>query len=116
MAGLVPAIYVFLVGRLPRRGCPDIGERKRRRPPDGYAGHDEERTNPNSPYARALAALAFHDVVALLDQALAFAILALLLLLDVRSLIIGHAIYSRASNAGSRSRDILLIFPTAKTI
>jgi hypothetical protein len=44
-----------------------------------------------SPHSRALAALALHDIVALLDQALAFAILAFLLLLDVRAFIIGHA-------------------------
>jgi hypothetical protein len=46
---------------------------------------------PTSPHSRALAALALHDIVALLDQALAFAILAFLLLLDVRAFIIGHA-------------------------
>ena len=37
-----------------------------------------------------MAALAFHHLVALLDQALAFAILALGLLLDVRAFFIGH--------------------------
>ena len=37
-----------------------------------------------------MAALAFHHLVALLDQTLAFAILALRLLLDVRAFFIGH--------------------------
>ena len=37
-----------------------------------------------------MAALAFHHLVALLDQALAFAIFALGLLLDVRAFFIGH--------------------------
>jgi Protein of unknown function (DUF3828) len=50
-----------------------------------------EMTKAVSPHSRALAALALHDIVALLDQALAFAILAFLLLLDVRAFIIGHA-------------------------
>ena len=43
-----------------------------------------------SAHARPLAALAFQHPVALLQQALALAILALLLLLDVRALFIGH--------------------------
>jgi hypothetical protein len=43
-----------------------------------------------SAYARPLAALAFHDVIALLDEALALAILAFLLLLDVGAFFIGH--------------------------
>jgi hypothetical protein len=37
-----------------------------------------------------MAALAFHHLVTLLDEALAFAILALGLLLDVGALLIGH--------------------------
>ena len=37
-----------------------------------------------------MASLAFHHLVALLDQALAFAIFALGLLLDVRAFFIGH--------------------------
>jgi hypothetical protein len=45
----------------------------------------------HSPHAGPLAALAFYDLVALLQQALALAILAFLLLLDVRALFIGHA-------------------------
>jgi hypothetical protein len=40
--------------------------------------------------SRSVAALAFHHLVALLDQALAFAILALGFLLDVRAFFIGH--------------------------
>jgi hypothetical protein len=52
---------------------------------------NDERWQTLLPHSRALAALALHDIVALLDQALAFAILAFLLLLDVRALIIGHA-------------------------
>src|ERR1700680_3170246 len=36
MAGLVPAIQVFKRAKKGRRGCPDIGERERRRPSDGY--------------------------------------------------------------------------------
>jgi hypothetical protein len=40
--------------------------------------------------SRSVAALAFHHLVAFLDQALAFAILALGLLLDVRAFFIGH--------------------------
>jgi hypothetical protein len=40
--------------------------------------------------SRSVAALAFHHLVALLDQALSFAIFALGLLLDVRAFFIGH--------------------------
>src|SRR3984893_18520288 len=41
MPGLVPGIHVFLSCALKaRRGWPGIGEQKRRRPSDGYAGHD----------------------------------------------------------------------------
>jgi hypothetical protein len=43
-----------------------------------------------SPHARPLAALAFDDLVALLQETLALAILAFLLLLDVRAFLIGH--------------------------
>jgi hypothetical protein len=45
---------------------------------------------PASPYAGPLAALALHHPVALLQQALALAILAFLLLLDVGAFFIGH--------------------------
>jgi hypothetical protein len=48
------------------------------------------RRRPASPYARPLATLALDDPVALLQQALAFAILAFLLLLDVGAFFIGH--------------------------
>jgi hypothetical protein len=48
------------------------------------------RRGPTSPYARPLATLALDDPVALLQQALALAILAFLLLLDVGALFIGH--------------------------
>jgi len=44
----------------------------------------------HSPQPRPAAALAFHHLVALLEQALAFAILALLLLLDVGAFFISH--------------------------
>src|SRR5258708_37431201 len=37
MAGLVPAIHVLLARLQQVRGCPGIGEPKRRRPSDGYA-------------------------------------------------------------------------------
>jgi len=37
MAGLVPAIHVFASTAEERRGCQGQGERKRRRPSDGYA-------------------------------------------------------------------------------
>jgi len=37
MAGLVPAIHVFLADWSKDVDARDIGERKRRRPPDGYA-------------------------------------------------------------------------------
>src|SRR6266446_9434520 len=40
--------------------------------------------------SRSVAALAFHHLVALLDQTLAFAIFTLGLLLDVRAFFIGH--------------------------
>jgi hypothetical protein len=43
-----------------------------------------------SPHAGPLAALAFDDLVTLLQETLALAILALLLLLDVRAFFIGH--------------------------
>jgi hypothetical protein len=47
---------------------------------------------PASPYARSLAALTLDDLVALLQQALALAILAFLLLLDVGAFFISHDI------------------------
>jgi hypothetical protein len=61
-------------------------------------GMAKDGTRP-SPHPCPLAALALHDVVAFLDQALALAILAFLLLLDVGALFIGHAIAPRQSNA-----------------
>jgi hypothetical protein len=48
------------------------------------------RRGPASPYARPLAALALDDLIALLEQALALAILAFLLLLDVGAFFISH--------------------------
>jgi hypothetical protein len=48
------------------------------------------RREPASPYARPLATLALDDPVALLQQALALAILAFLLLLDVGAFFVGH--------------------------
>jgi hypothetical protein len=48
------------------------------------------RRGPTSPDARPLAALAFDHPVALLQQALALAIFAFLLLLDVGAFFIGH--------------------------
>jgi hypothetical protein len=48
------------------------------------------RHGPASSYARPLATLALDDPVALLQQALALAILAFLLLLDVGAFFIGH--------------------------
>src|SRR3954452_3425457 len=49
-----------------------------------------EAITSSSPHARAFAALALHHLVALLEQAFAFAVLAFLLLLDVRAFFIGH--------------------------
>jgi hypothetical protein len=37
MAGFIPAIYVFYMGWLPRRGWPGHRRAKRRRSPNGYA-------------------------------------------------------------------------------
>ena len=59
--------------------------------------HNRQRSpfrdqNSRLPHTRPAAALALYDLVALLQQALALAILALLLLLDVGALIIGHGI------------------------
>jgi hypothetical protein len=48
------------------------------------------RRGPASPYARPLAALALDDLIALLQQALALAVLAFLLLLDVGAFFISH--------------------------
>jgi hypothetical protein len=48
------------------------------------------RRGPASPHTGPFAALAFYDLVALLQQALALAILAFLLLLDVGAFFIGH--------------------------
>jgi hypothetical protein len=48
------------------------------------------RRGPTSPYPGPLATLALDDPVALLQQALALAILAFLLLLDVGAFFIGH--------------------------
>src|SRR5438552_8255114 len=47
---------------------------------------------PRSAHAGPLAALAFHHPVALFQEPLTLAILALLLLLDVRALFIGHVL------------------------
>jgi len=46
--------------------------------------------NAPLPQSRSAAALAFYDLVALLEQALALAIPALLLLLDVGAFFVGH--------------------------
>jgi hypothetical protein len=55
--------------------------------------------------SRSVAALAFHHLVALLEQALAFAILALGLLLDVRAFFIGHVGSPRSAlSAGLRPK------------
>src|SRR5450756_740609 len=51
---------------------------------------DSNNAHPPSPNPGAAAALAFDDLVALLQQPLALAILALLLLLDVGTLFTGH--------------------------
>jgi hypothetical protein len=48
------------------------------------------RRRPASPHARPLAALALDDLIALLQQALALAVLAFLLLLDVGAFFISH--------------------------
>jgi len=48
------------------------------------------RRGPASPYPRPLAALALDDLIALLQQALALAVLAFLLLLDVGAFFISH--------------------------
>jgi hypothetical protein len=48
------------------------------------------RESVGSPQARSLAALAFHHPIALLQQALALAILAFLLLFDVGAFVVGH--------------------------
>jgi hypothetical protein len=48
------------------------------------------RKSVGSTQARALAALAFHDPIALLQQTLALAILAFLLLFDVGAFVVGH--------------------------
>jgi hypothetical protein len=64
-------------------------------------------TAKKSPQPGPAAALAFYDLVALLEQALAFAILALLLLLDVGAFLIGHAILSAMLFASSHEGRIL---------
>jgi len=61
----------------------------------------------SSPQPRAAAALAFDHLVALLEQAFAFAILALLLLLDVGAFFIGHDILSAITFAYSHEGRIL---------
>ena len=50
----------------------------------------DQFTQQSSPQPGPAAALAFHHLVALLEQALAFAILALLFLLDVGTFFIGY--------------------------
>jgi hypothetical protein len=60
-----------------------------------------------SPQPGPAAALAFYDFVALLDQPLAFAILALLLLLDVGASFIGHGILSAVMFTYSHEGRIL---------
>jgi hypothetical protein len=47
MPGLVPGIHVF-DGTKKRVDGRDIGEQKRRRPTDGYAGHDREHIHDES--------------------------------------------------------------------
>ena len=59
----------------------------------------QTRDQAASPHAGPLAALAFDDPVALFQQALALAIFAFLLLLDVRPFFIGHNILPRALQA-----------------
>ena len=70
----------------------------------------EESVGPSamSPHPRAFAALALHHLVALLEQAFALAILAFLLLLDVRPFFTGHEVLLprerglvRASSSGT---------------
>jgi len=51
-----------------------------------------EVINLTSPHARAFATLALHHLVALLEQTFALAILAFLLLLDVRAFFTRHEI------------------------
>jgi len=51
-----------------------------------------EVIDPTSPHARAFATLALHHLVALLEQTFALAILAFLLLLDVRAFFTNHEI------------------------
>jgi hypothetical protein len=57
------------------------------------------RDRAASPHPGPFAALAFDDPVALLQQALALAILAFLLLLDIRPFFISHNVLPRASQA-----------------
>jgi hypothetical protein len=64
-------------------------------------------TRQSSPQSRPATALALHHLVALLEQALAFAILALLLLLDVRAFFIGHDILPPMSFVPSHEGRIL---------
>ena len=56
----------------------------------GFAKGSTHPTRFGLSQSRSVAALAFHHLVALLDQAFAFAIFALGLLLDVRAFFIGH--------------------------
>ncbi|BAC47548.1 blr2283 [Bradyrhizobium diazoefficiens USDA 110] len=51
-----------------------------------------EVISSTSPHARALATLALHHLVALLEQTFAFTVFAFLLLLDVRAFFTGHEI------------------------
>jgi hypothetical protein len=58
----------------------------------GPIGRLPRQSSIGSAHAGALAALAFDDIVALFYQALALAILALLLLLDVGTFFVGHGV------------------------
>jgi hypothetical protein len=62
-----------------------------------HAGHNEAQ----SPQPRPAAALAFDDLVAFLQQALALAILALLLFLDVGAFFVGHGVSPSDDFAGT---------------
>jgi hypothetical protein len=75
-----------------------------------------------SPYPRALAALALHHAVAFLDETLAFAVLAGLLLLDVGAFFIGHGdllisyFVGRMNSFRNRQSPAMRVEPFRRTI
>jgi hypothetical protein len=74
--------------------------------PDSGALVNGQDSRQRSPQPGTLAALAFHDLIALFQQPFALAVLARLLFLGVGAFYIGHGILP-LSNVSAQSSDII---------